>query len=324
MKILYIDNKQYLHNSDSHIDFISSLEKNKLFKVIGYGDYLNKKLSASIRVKKNAEKQLDSIIKHHRPDAILTYNSGPNIIELYKWISEKLSRVDIPKFHIATDYLRDGFEESQTSWFDDVGYEAVLFRHKACLEYPLGVKKFHLPLSVKASLYKQNAKQKVEAKNSFVGFLGSSTVAPDLYANRIAAMDKLRDNDLLSETKYLEGASRSQMMFGEHYVKFLTNNLFNLTCGGSCNYFVAKHIQIPAAYSMLICTDVPGLEDFPEDCYIKYDINNLEKLVEDVRFHISNKNIAAEKIDILHKHVMKNHNHRVRGRQLKEIIEGCL
>ena len=171
MKILYIDNKQYLHNSDSHIDFISSLEKNKFFKVIGYGDYLNKKLSASVRVKKNAGKQLDSIIRHHRPDAILTYNSGPNIIELYRWISEKLSKIDIPKFHIATDYLRDGFEESQANWFDEVGYEAVLFRHKACLEYPLGVKKFLLPLSIKASLYKQNAKRKIGLKSRFHGAL---------------------------------------------------------------------------------------------------------------------------------------------------------
>ena len=39
------------------------------------------------------------------------------------------------------------------------------------------------------------------------------------------------------------------------YIKFLTNNLFNLTCGGNCNYFTAKHFQIPAAYSMLVCAD---------------------------------------------------------------------
>ena len=75
---------------------------------------------------------------------------------------------------------------------------------------------------------------------------------------------------------------------------------------------------------MLVCTDVPGLEEFPEDCYIKYDINNLGKLLEDVRFHISNKNITAEKIDTLHKHVMKNHNHRIRGRQFKKFVEEYL
>ena len=84
MKILYIDNKKYLHNEDIHIDFIASLEKNKFFKIIGYGNFLRKKLKTSIKVKKNIDKQLDHIVKRYRPDAILTYNSGGENIKSYR------------------------------------------------------------------------------------------------------------------------------------------------------------------------------------------------------------------------------------------------
>jgi hypothetical protein len=324
MKILYIDNKRYLHNEDIHIDFIASLERNKLFKIIGYGNFLSKKLSTSIKIKKDIDKQLDYIVKRYKPDAILTYNSGGKNIKLYSWVSDKLSKIDIPKFHITTDYMRNGFEEEQADWFEYVGYDAAIFRTKDSLRHPLGVKKFLLPFSVSSSLYNRNVVKNIARKKDIVGFVGSYSIEPYIYFNRIAAMGKLRDNDLLNETEWLEKQNRSQMIFGPQYVKFLTNNLFNLTCGGNCNYFTAKHFQIPAAYAMLVCTDVVGLEDFPKDCYIKYDINNLEKLIEDVRFHISNKGITAEKINILHEHVMRNHNHKIRGKQLKEFIERCL
>jgi len=325
MKILYIDDKNYIHNASSHIEFVASLEENKLFDLIGYGSFLRKLIKGSFRPRTNLiESQVDRMLKTHKPDIILTYNSGPNISELYKWIAEKLSRIDIPKVHIATDYMRDGFDREQADWFEHIGYEAVFFRHKVCMDFPLGVKKFLLPLSINPSIYNKNIRLEVEKKDELVGFLGSSSLYPDLYANRIAAMNKLRDVDLLKETRFLEERNRNQMMLGDHYVKFLTNNLFNLTCGGSCSYFVAKHIQIPAAYSMLVCTEVPGLESLPEGCYIKYDKNDLEKLVEEVRFHISNKDIVSEKISILHKYVMKNCTHKVRGMQFKKIIEGLI
>ena len=86
MKILYIDNKRYIHNADSHIDFINSLETNGFCDIIGYGDGSVKNLKNSIRIKDNVSGQLDEIINKYRPNAILTYNSGPNIPKLYEWI----------------------------------------------------------------------------------------------------------------------------------------------------------------------------------------------------------------------------------------------
>jgi hypothetical protein len=322
MRILYIDNKKYIHNADSHIDFIRSLESNRFCEIIGYGNNFNRKLKTSIKIKGNVSAQLDSILKRYRPNAILTYNSGPNIPKLYKWVSKDLSKIDIPKFHIATDYLRDGFVEERAKWFEYVGYTLVGFRHRACFNYPLGIKKVLLPFSIDKKLYLSNIKK--NAKKEKVGFIGTSNKFPDLYRNRIMAMSALREKDLLLETKYLKRMNRAQMMFGEYYVKFLTSNLFNLTCGGTCDYFTAKHLQVPAAYSMLVCKDLSELEDFPVDTYIKYDINNLDKLVSDVLFHIENFKITEEKINILHNFVIKNHNNYRRGLDLKRIIKNEL
>tara|TARA_Y100000114_G_scaffold157182_1_gene187833 strand:- start:19311 stop:20279 length:969 start_codon:yes stop_codon:yes gene_type:complete len=322
MKILYIDNKNYIHNADLHIEFISSLESNGFFNIVGYGDGSIKNLKTYIRINKNIPTQLQEIINKYKPNAILTYSSGSNIPELYKWISDELSKVDIPKFHIATDYLRDGFIDERAKWFEYIGYSMVAFRHKTSFDYPLGVKKSLLPLSIDKNLYLSNITKNI--KKQKVGFIGTSSKFPDLYVNRIMAMNALRKKNLLIETKYLKEVNRSQMMFGEHYVKFLTNNLLNLTCGGTCNYFTAKHLQIPAAYSMLICTDIAELEYFPEDTYIKYNINNLDKLISDVLFHIENPKITEEKINILHNFVINNHSNYKRGLELVKIMKDVL
>tara|TARA_X000000950_G_scaffold110603_2_gene139459 strand:+ start:1178 stop:2170 length:993 start_codon:yes stop_codon:yes gene_type:complete len=327
MKILYIDNKKYIHNADLHIDFIASLEKNNFCKIIGYGNFLSKRLKTSIIPNfKNINNQIDKILKIYNIDAILTYNSGGSNygsggdnISLYNWISDKISKINIPKFHITTDYLRCGFRQSQADWFEDLGYTAAIFRTKDSMRHSIGVRKILLPFSVDKNLYLKNINKK--EKENKVGFIGTSNKFPEIYINRIMAMKALRDNHLLVETKYLKTVGRSQMMFGEHYVKFLTKNLFNLTCAGTCNYFTAKHFQIPAAYSMLVCTDVSGLEDFPENTYIKYNIDNLEKLIDDIIYHIENKKITFNKIDTLHNYIINNHTNYTRGREFIKKLE---
>jgi hypothetical protein len=327
MKILYIDNKKYIHNADLHIDFIASIERNNFCKIIGYGNFLNKKLKTSIIPDfKNINNQIDKILKIYNIDAILTYNSGGSNygsggdnISLYSWISDKLSKLDIPKLHITTDYLRCGFRQEQADWFEYVGYNTAIFRHKDSVRYPLKINKIVLPFSIDKNLYLKNInKYKKENK---VGFIGTSSKFPDIYVSRIMAMKALRERSLLVETKYLETVGRTQMMFGDHYVRFLTGNLFNLTCAGTCEYFTAKHFQIPAAYSMLVCTDTPGLEDFPENTYIKYNIDNLEKLIDDIRYHIKNKKITFNKIDILHNYIINNHTNYIRGRNFIKKLE---
>ena len=332
MKILYIDNRKYTHNADLHIDFISSLSKNKHFKIIGYGNHLDAKLPETVKIiTGKISQQIDGIINHCKPSAILTYNCngssyeiGRDNVNLYSWVSDKLSKLDIPKFHITTDYLRCGFRQEQADWFEYVGYNTAIFRTKDSLKYPLKIKKALLPFSVDKYLYLKNIERSVAAKDKVVGFIGTSYQAPHIYRDRIAAIEALKGRSLLKTTKYLKQERRNQMMFGSHYVRFLTKNLFNLTCGGTSNYFTAKHFQIPAANSMLVCADTVGLEDFPNDTYIKYDINNLDKLLSEIEFHLKNLEITEEKIRILHNFVIENHNNYKRGLDLKKIIKNGL
>lgn len=320
MKMLYIDNRRYIHNAELHIDFISSLEKYGHIKIIGYGKHLKRRLKNTITPTEEPNKQLQKILTAHKPSFILTYNSGGNNVHQYDWVSDFLKTASVPKFHITTDYLRSGMNQEQVDWFSDHGYTGSIFRHKSSVSMPCSVRSHHLPFSVDTVFYNQFSQKQIRAKREMVGFLGTSTIAPKLYFKRIEAMNKLREEGLLYESKFLEKQNRSQMFFGSAYVSFLTKNLFGLTCPGSCNFFTAKHFQIPAAYSMLVCTDVTGLEDFPLDTYIKYDVSNLEKLKEDIIFHIENKKITREKIDALHKYIVKNHSNKIRCKQFKEII----
>ena len=247
---------------------------------------------------------------------------GLDNVAQFRWISPYLAKTDLPKFHITTDYCREGFNRKQSDWFTDVGYTASFFRHKESLKYPIDVPAYWLPFSIDDKLYKQNMISNMSRKNPKVGFIGAAhNSAKSLYSNRIAAFDMLQNKGLLETTKIINHGNKSrQMLFGSEYVKFLTKNLFDLTCGGTCNFMTAKYFQIPAAYSMLICTETNGIDILPKDTYITYNINNLDKLYTDVIWHINNYSITKDKIRELNEYVLTNHNHDIRIKKFTKRI----
>lgn len=343
-KILYIDNRQYGHNADLHIEFISSLNDQNNFEVIGYGNFLKSyiKTTYSVPIKSNNKKygihqdidikksnlELDKILKIHNPDIILTYNSngssyevGLDNMHLFQWVEEKISKIHIPKYHITTDYCRSGFRAEQAKWFDDLGYTAGIFRHKESLKYDLTISKYWLPFSIDKGRYEKNLIREVHKKDAKVGFLGAAhNSSAELYSQRIAAINFLEDKGLIKLTKILDNKFNRKILLGDEYVKFLTSNMFNLTCGGTSRYFTAKYIQIPAAHSMLVCSETNGLEIYPKDLYIQYDINNLNKLYEDIMYHINNPKVTQEKINELYSFVIKNFNHNKIKKNLLDIF----
>ena len=84
----------------------------------------------------------------------------------------------------------------------------------------------------------------------------------------------------------------------------------------------AKYFQIPALGAMLVCTDTNGLDMFPEDTYISYSKDNIEKLHSDIMYHIKNKKETLDKVNTLTNYVLKNHNHKIRSFELISIIMG--
>lgn len=329
MKILYIDNRQYGHNIDIHINFIAHMEKSH--EIIGYGTFLERYLTKTIKPNiESPKKGFERVINKFKPDVILTYNCNGSSYEakldnisLYDWISEPLSRVDIPKFHITTDYCRSGFIKEQADWFKDLKYSASFFRHKAALKYPIEIDAFWLPFSVDKKMYTKYSITDLKLKQNKVGFLGAAhDSAKELYINRIKAIDYLLERKMLQLSKVTDELKfKRQIFVGPEYIKFLTKNLFGLTCGGTCNFFTAKYLQIPASYSMLVCTQTDGLDLFPKDTYILYDKSNLDNMFAQLEEAILHKKRTTEKIRTLNSYVIDNHNHDIRTKQLVKIMK---
>jgi len=333
MKILYIDTRSPGHNAELHVDFIKFMHDKGFCEILPYGNRLRSKFSNAISINEHrVSGQLDEILLKHKPDAILTYNKNGSSykdlrdnISLYKWVEEALSNIDVPKFHVTTDYCRSGYREEQSKWFEDLGYTAAIFRHRESLKYPCGIESFWLPFSVDASLYAKFNKMNYFAKRQKVSFLGTALQNPSLYRNRVAAINALEESGLLATSRVVDKVTGyTQMIIGVGYQRFLSKHMFGLTCGGTCNYMTAKHFQIPAARSMLICSDTNGLDLFPEDTYIKYSAENVDKLCSDVEYYIKNRKEAKEKTMILTNHVLRNHNHRVRAEQFISFLKAHL
>ena len=329
MKILYIDTRVPSHNQELHVNFIKYLHDKNFCEIIPFGNYLYGHFDNPIsRTNENVSLQLDRALTKHKPDAILTYNKNGSDylnkrdnVQFYSWIEDALSSVDIAKFHVTTDYCRSGFVPDQAKWFEDMGYTAAIFRHRASLEYPCPVDKFFLPFSIDAHYYAKFSNKIYLKKNKKVAFLGTSFASPKLYSKRISAIKCLKKHNLLDTSKSVDSSGQTQIILGKAYHEFLSDHMFSLTCGGTCNYLTAKYFQIPALQSMLVCSDTDGLDLFPENTYIKYSEENIEKLYEDVLYHIRNKTETKDKTMELYRHVITNHNHKVRGLQFVDYMK---
>ena len=328
--ILYIGDRPPGHNRDIHIDFIESLHRNGIFNIIGYGNFFKKNSFKSFPAdRKKAGSQIEEILRRHRPCAILTYNrngssydAGLDNPSLYGWLLDSFSRLDIPKFHVTTDYCRSGFREEQSKWFVEAGYTAAFFRHRESMKYPLDIDSHWLPFSIDKGLYHRGL---VHAKNGKVGFIGAAhETSVELYANRVSAIDFLLKKNMLNITRIIKKPFKRAMLSGKEYVSFLSKNSFNLTCGGSCNYFTAKYFQIPASKSMLICSNTNGLDIFPKDTYISYSPTSLDQMLDKINYFNKNKKEYAYRVNKLSNFVLDNHNHSKRGLELSAIIGGYL
>jgi hypothetical protein len=333
LKILYIDNKLYSHNKDIHVNFFSYINEKGLHQIIPYGKYLNKCFDKAIMPGKNPNKELKSLVEKTKPDCIITYNSNGSSYEVkmdnvhyYEWCQDFLGNTNVPKFHFTTDYCRSGFKQEQADWFKNLNYAAAFFRHKVSLQHPIQVPAFWIPFSVNKELYEKNSISDLNLKEIKVGFIGAAhNSSKELYSNRIAAIDLLLKNKKLNLTKVIDEKKFERLTLqGSEYVKFLTKNLFNLTCGGTCQFMTAKYFQIPAARSFLICTPTVGLEDFPENTYILYTKDNVNELIHQINYYEKNLKEAKFKIETLNKHVIENHSHLRRIDEMTKIIKNII
>lgn len=332
--VLYIETEPPTHNSELHTDFLKSMCTDGLIDIVAIGpQFLKKIFPKYIYLNKRLDiyKQLDRAALRVGADAVLTYNKNgswygvKDNIALYSWAQDAISRLSLPKFHITTDYCRDGFHQDQSEWFCQLGYSAAIFRHKVSLEYDCSVDKYWLPFSVDRRRYSGLARRAHSSRCPKVSFAGTAFQFPDLYRKRIAAIKALDSAGVLATPRVVDRDSgRLQMITGSGYQKFLSRYKFGLTCGGTCNFMTAKYFQIPASGSILVCSDTHGLELFPEDLYLVFDEKNIDDLISKVSFYNKNKKYAEEVASKLTGFVLKNHNNKIRGQQLLGIIKNYI
>jgi len=321
---LFIDNRSYSHNSCLHIDFIKSMHKNKIFNIIGYGNFFDNTFTNYKVNKGRVFEQIIEILHKHKIDFILTYNSNGSSYEShldnigkYSWISDCLSKIDVPKFHVTTDYCRGGFVKAQAEWFDYVGYSAAFFRHKSSLNYDLNISKYWLPFSVDKNIYLRNSVLKLNEKKQVAGFIGTAAdTCKEIYKNRIEIIKFFEDIDFLKTPIIKRG--RFEILTGRKYVKFLSNNMFNITCGGNCGFLTAKYIEIQASNSIVIGPKVSGCEILNKDMFFEFDIENLNNNFNKLNYYLKNKEFIYSKFD--HKSFVLQNSNNERSKYFKKII----
>jgi hypothetical protein len=309
--MLFINNHDfYDYNSNIHLGFVVSL--NKYFNIIEIGN-------SSGLFKKSilefSERSLRKACRRFKPKVLLTYNSngsskGKENYNRFAFIKNVYKDLNVIKAHITTDHCREGDVFLQRKWFEELGIDIAFFRHKNFKQHPVISDSYWLPFSVDESLFRRNSFSFDEKKNKVV-FLG--TTKGSVYKKRRKAISFLRNKGNIDDYKNLK-------IMGKDYVKTLSQYNFGLACGGTCNFFTAKYLEILAAGTFLYCSDTDGLEIIPDEYYIKYDSENMAvsySRIKNLRLnlkHLKNTTDSAKEF------VFRNHSNEVRGEFLLEKI----
>ena len=209
--ILYIESRNPGHNSELHFDFIRYMHNKNFCKIFLFSNRkltLNAPKSESFYAGHDIYNQIQRIITRNKIDFIMTYNkNGSNYgvkdnVSLYRWVQDAISKTNIPKVHVTTDYCRDGFVSDQAQWFSDLGYSAAIFRHKVSLKYPCPIKNFYLPFSVDKGLYAKYSKINYFFQKTLRLFLiifsfdviASSTLNIDFKESAVSSFSILKDS----------------------------------------------------------------------------------------------------------------------------------
>lgn len=310
LKIMFInDCEYYKYNSSIHIGFIAWLQ-NK-YSVLEYGR--NSELF-KFSIKHTSFKEYKNVYNSYSPDVILTYNSngsteGKKNKDRMKWAKKLLEYASCLKIHITTDHCQKGYDEEQIEWFSNYPIDIALFRHKSFEKYSVGIESHWFPFSVDRELYIQN-NVPFKYKIKKVGFAG--TYGNSIYPGRNAAIEFLNTKKLLN--------IEPKKMIGADYIKSLSSNIANLTCGGKCRYFTAKYIEILAAGSFLLCTDTDGLDIIPNKYYFKYDIEQIENL-KNIFYNVLSMPNLEDLLKESQNYALVKHSHKKRYLQLNSIIK---
>lgn len=353
MNILLLDPKRkaYSHNIELHTGLFRYMQGNHfILRVANHKvlEFKNQIITKNATFNEISYNKIKSLIRKYKINLIVAYNSHNFLPEDHLHMLSHLSKIKIPKVYICGDFFRYGVEPKILNQLKSGKFDAVMFRQKKSIwKETESLNPMWLPYSIPKEKYKISERYRIPK----IGFVGSSIfylpqkneklnknqvqklknkadMRNSLYKNRIKAIEFFEKYNLISQTKLnLTPKNRQRdKLFGSKYIDFLSKHQFGLTCAGDCDFLVSKYFEIPAAGSILVCTDACGLEIFPEHLYVKYQPEKLNLALKQIKNLIDNPKEAEEMAKALQDFVFENHSHEEREKDffkmLKEILNG--
>lgn len=226
------------------------------------------------------------------------------------WLPKDFSSFN-KKIKIAID--EDTHYEEDNSWYKEVGINLIFERHYVNVDrgnsFASGVKHIFLPFSVDTKLFCDRSQFRI----NMITYTGS--VNNMYYTDRTMAVAMLKERGLITK----DSPKRKE---NYEYVNDLNNYVCHLS-GQSAYYILpAKIFEIASSGSLLLTTANPktGMDlVFPEDTYVKFADDGSD-LIEKANFILSNPNEVKVITARAKKHILENHTHEIRTRQLVEML----
>jgi hypothetical protein len=306
MKILILSqDSEFNYNKRLHGDFLRLLKKTH---------------GAVIADHSMTYEEFKSLYETVKPDVFITYNSngsskGKRNYERFIKQECKIKYAKCKKFHITTDFLREGEDQKDISWFSEMGYDQAIFRHKSSLNYDVGIDTFWLPFSINRRLFLDNSDKAFSRRSKSLSFCGSYS-SKSVYPLRNRAIEVFLRHKKLNISK--------KRLIDHDYVRFLSGSMISLTCGGKCRYFTAKYLEILASGSFMICGETDGLEMLPEGSYFSFDENNIAESLSKAYEIFACPNKFEPIVKDAKNYVLVKHNNEKRARQFLKNMEKYL
>ena len=104
---------------------------------------------------------------------------------------------------------------------------------------------------------------------------------------------------------------------------YIKHSKFSFTCGGTPGYFIRKFLEIPAAASVMICSEYKFLKRLGINKYLNYiPFDPIEENLENLNTRLQ-KNSQLDFIEIIkntHRLLQSDHSISARTKQLKKAL----
>ncbi len=171
-----------------------------------------------------------------------------------------------------------------------------------------------LPFSFDAE---EMAKAPTVAHRSHKVFFAGAAHPPDIYPLRSAAIYELRRRRLLADDSVVDG-----YVDRPRYCESLKRSLFGLACSSRWRLDIAKHVEIPAAGTILLSDGGDGMNDlFPASMYIRHHGNDAADIVAQILGDPGRLADARAMADVATLWAHEHHTDTLRARQLCSLLK---